>query len=420
MRRRYYCFVAAVALFAAVLWPQPARSAQVLTLSQAIDRAVKLAPTVASAEAASDFSAAKLMEARAPLFPSISGNIEYQQTPGYATVITNRGLSTAQIALDYTAFDWGRRRAQLRAARYADQAAVIGVRGARSQIVFDTTVAYFGLLNARETEEELGKSLDRMKRYVAVIEALERSGRATMSDVLKIRAARDSTELGLSSARQVRETASVMLASLVGDYGNSDLEIAAVRTLPPRPQGDISRSPALMAAQRTVNSAKLAVRAAEAERYPTFKIALTTGFLGVDPAKTIANNGGASYDGMVSIPIFQGGAISARIDEAMARMRSAEAQVRQVKLALSEGLAEASVAYRNARRQLGILARSQSTIDDGFALDWARFLGGGNVSLLEVLDAYRQAENLRIARFNQKFAVRKAAAQARLVLGLDQ
>jgi outer membrane protein TolC len=420
MRRFYYCLAAAAVLFAAVLWPQPARSAEVLTLSQAIARAVRLAPTVAGAEAASDFSAARVQETRAPLFPSLSANIEYQQTPGYASVVTNRGLSVAQIMLDYTAFDWGRRIAELRAARYADQAAVLGMRGARGQIVFDTTVAYFDLLKARDTEGELRKSADRMTRYVAVIQALERSGRANMSDVLKIRSARDSAELGLSSARQARETSSVILGSLVGEYGTTDLGIAAVRTLAAEPNGDIAKSPALQAAERTVNSAELALRAAEAERYPTFKIALTTGFLGVDPAKTIANNGGASYDGMVSIPIFQGGAISARIDEARARVLSAKAQVRQVKLALSQSLAEASLAYRNARAQLAILSRSQSTADDGFALDWARFLGGGHVSLLEVLDAYRQAEDLRIARFDQKFAVWKAAAQARLVLGLDQ
>jgi hypothetical protein len=44
-------------------------------------------------------------------------------------------------------------------------------------------------------------------------------------------------------------------------------------------------------------------------------------------------------------------------------------------------------------------------------------LGGGNVTLLEVLDAFQQAENLHLTRLDQEFATRQAAAQAALVLG---
>ena len=35
-------------------------------------------------------------------------------------------------------------------------------------------------------------------------------------------------------------------------------------------------------------------------------------------------------------------------------------------------------------------------------------------------DAYQQAENLRIARFDQEFNARQATAQAELILGLPQ
>ncbi len=418
--RRCPCIFGAVALCATLIMPSSARSAEVLTLAEAVARALRLAPSVANAAAGSDFSEARLREMRGPLFPSLFTSVEYEQTPGYANVVTNRGLSSAQLSLGYTAFDWGRRMAEARGARYASEAARLGVAAARSQIVFDTTLAYFDLVRAREAEKELGKSLDRVTRYVAIIEALRRSGQSNMSDVLRICATRDAAELALSKARQDRETSSVMLGSLIGDYGNAELAVASVPTPPAEPKGSLSENPTLRAAQRSVSSAESDVRAAEAEAYPTFQVSLTTGFMGVDPGKTIANNGGASYDGLVSMPIFEGGAIAARIDEAKARQRSAQAQVRQIKLALGRDLAEASLAYRNARKQLDILARSQSTADDGFNLDWARFLGGGQVTLLEVLDAYQSAEGIRLARFDQQFALWKSVAQACLALGQDQ
>jgi hypothetical protein len=65
------------------------------------------------------------------------------------------------------------------------------------------------------------------------------------------------------------------------------------------------------------------------------------------------------------------------------------------------------------------LRRSQQSAGDAFALAWTRFLGGGNVSVLEVTTAYQQAETLRAAQFDQEFNARQAAAQARMLIGLQ-
>jgi hypothetical protein len=62
--------------------------------------------------------------------------------------------------------------------------------------------------------------------------------------------------------------------------------------------------------------------------------------------------------------------------------------------------------------------RSQKTAHDSFALDWTRFLGGGNVTILEVIDAYQQAETLQLTRLDQEFVARQASAQAALILGI--
>jgi outer membrane protein TolC len=82
-------------------------------------------------------------------------------------------------------------------------------------------------------------------------------------------------------------------------------------------------------------------------------------------------------------------------------------------------MADAALRYRQARDQLALLASAQPTADDAFALTWTRFLGGGTVTLLEVLDAYQQAEQLRLARFDQEFAARQASAEGALLQGVD-
>jgi outer membrane protein len=388
-----------------------------LTLEDAIARALSTAPAIAQARAASDLSDAGVREQFAPLLPNLTASSEYYQAPGYNEIITNRGLSSAMLTLDYTAWDWGRRSAQWRAARYASEAATLGVAAARAQIVFDTSVAYYDLTRTREADAELRASLERLNRYVATVEQLRRSGRAIANDVLKIESARDSAELALATAHSNRRRASAVLGALIGDYTAGDIEIASLTGIPSLSGGEIDQSPEVRAAQRSISAATLQVKAAKAEWLPTFKVALTTGFLGIDPPATVNHNYGASYDGVISMPLFQGGLVAAHVDQAKARELSAVAQLRQAKYLLSRRIADASARYDQARDELTILAHAQPTADDAFALTWTRFLGGGNATLLEVLDAYQQAEQLRLVRFDQEYAARAGAAETALLYG---
>ncbi len=393
---------------------------ETLTLDQAIQRALAFAPTVASASAQNDLGIAMVREARAPLYPSLWAGSEYMQAPGYSKTISNGGLSDAMLTLDYTAYDFGRRLAQARAALYQSQADSYGVRAARLQIIFDTTVAYYDLLRAREIDHELDTEHARLERYVAVVKALRASGRSIENDVLKAQTASNNAGLLSSSAHHNVEHAAAVLGALIGQFGPSDITATEVSGLPAWPGDDLSRNPMLQAAQRVVASAKASVQAAERERYPTVKLALTAGWQGINPQRTLTHEAGASYDGLVSMPLFDGGLISAHIDEARAKVAAAQAQVRQVELELRKQLADAAPRYRQARDQLALLTSAEPTAQDNFALTWARFLGGGNVTLLEVLDAFQQVEQLRLARPDQVFATRQTAAQAALTLGRDQ
>ena len=407
---------AAVLAAVTAIWASVAGAAT-LTLPDAIDRALRYAPSVDVATATSEMSVGHVREQRAPLFPTLASGVEYYQGPGYNPVITNKGLSAALVTLDYTAWDWGRRQARLRAAEYVLEASRLGVAAARAQIVFDTTVAYFDLLRAREAQRYLQGSLQRLERYVATIESLKNSGRAIASDVLKVRTARNGTELALDMARGNSERASATLGSLIGAPNQTELDIAPITGVMAKPAGDIAQSAVIQAARRAILSATSQINVAKAERLPTLQLALTTGFLGIDPRNTINRNGGASYDGVVSMPIFDGGLIRSHIDQAKAKEHSAIAQARQAEYLITRRLADASLRYDEAMRQLDILSRAQPTADDAFALTWTRFLGGGTATMLEVLDSYQTAEQLRLQRPDQEFTAREAVAETNLLYG---
>jgi outer membrane protein TolC len=398
----------------------PTSHADTLTLQDAIDHALRFAPSLEMATATSDLSEARTREMLAPMMPAISAGAEYYQAPGYDEVITNRGLSSGLLALDYTALDFGRRMSRVRAARYAAEAARLGIVAARAQIVFDISVAYFDLMRAKRAVIETQANVDRLRRYVDTIDQLQRSGRAIENDTLKVRTTRDAAELALSDARNDQLRAAAMLGSMIGDFTRNDFDIVDIRELPPMPDGEVRNTPTMRAAMRAIDSSKMQVQAAQAERYPTLQVALTAGALGVDPANTFGQHYGASYDGVLSMPIFQGGLISSHIDQAKAKQLQALAQARSVEYVLRQRFDDARLRYQRALDELAILKRALPTADDAFALTWTRFLGGGTATLLEVLDAYEEAENLRITRIQQDFAAREAAAEGALLCGATQ
>src|SRR5438876_6544726 len=300
LRLRWRLVIAAV--LAVILWTaalplSDAWAAKSITLDEAIARALQVAPSIDSAIAQTDLSGGRVEEAWAPFYPWISANGEYTQAPGYDKTISNGGLTQAQLALTYTAFDGGRRQAQLRSARYAAQAAAFGIRAAQAQIVFDVTVGYFDLLRERETERELDTSVIRLSKYVNIVEALLRSGRAIANDVRTLRVTRDLAELAHAAAHQAAAQASIGLGSMVGDFDDATLQVAEVSGLPPPPPGDFAKNPAYEAAARQVEAGKLMVDAARAERSPAVNLTLTSGWQGINPPKTFGHHLGASYDG---------------------------------------------------------------------------------------------------------------------------
>ncbi len=409
-----------IAAFAMLLFLAPSARADTLTLQNAIDLALRFAPSLEMATATSDLSEARTREMRAPMMPSISAGSEYYQAPGYDEVITNRGLTSGLLALDYTAVDFGRRMSRVRAARYAAEAARLGIVATRAQIVFDITVAYFDLMRAKRAVIETQANVDRLSRYVDTVDQLQRNGRAIENDTLKVRTTRDAAELALSDARNDQLRAAANLGSMIGDFTRNDFDIVNITELPRMPSGDLRTTPTMRAAMRAIDSSKMQVQAAQAERYPTVQLALTAGALGIDPQSTFGHHYGASYDGVLSMPIFQGGLITSHIDQAKAKQLQALAQARSAEYILRRRIADVRLRYQRALDDLTILNRALPTADDAFSLTWTRFLGGGSATLLEVLDAYEQAENLRITRVQQDFNAREAAAEGALLYGATQ
>ncbi|HYA36495.1 MAG TPA: TolC family protein [Candidatus Binataceae bacterium] len=411
--RFFHAVTIAVALFG---FTPIARASDALTLDQCIARALATIPRLAQSFAEVSLVLAQRDETAASLNPSLRFDLQYLQEPGYREAITNRGVAAAQLIGDYLIYDGGRRQAQLRAAKYALDSSRFGLALARNEVVFDTTVAFFALIHASRSEQEMRASVERLQRYLSVLESLRQSGRATANDVLRMDLMLRDARVQLDSFSHDRTRAAFALGALIGDYGHGDINVAT----PPdisnvSANAQVDANPAVRALERDRASALAQLDAARDENYPTLSTELTAGFLGTDPPTAVTRYGGASYGGVLSVPIFQGGAIRARVDQAKAKVRQSYAALAQARIDIGERMAEARSRLDGARSSIAMLEQAVPIAESSFQLSWSRFLGGGTITVLEIVDSYNQSISRRLALIDRQFDASQAAAEISLL-----
>ena len=141
------------------------------------------------------------------------------------------------------------------------------------------------------------------------------------------------------------------------------------------------------------------------------------GALGVQPGPAFHDNGGGQFLFGFTVPLYDGGGISARVAAAVAAARTAEANVEQSRQTIQIALARAGAEAARAQEDLTAWQHAIPQAQDDFQLMRARYLGGGNVRLLEVLDALNQYVDARIHVPQALLTYRIAVATQEQILG---
>lgn len=368
---------------------------------------------------------ALLREAHATMFPQIDLN-----SAGSRNRITTLGgtplpSTVPAIRNDFrlaasTAFEldfWGRIRraqeavrAQLMATRFARDVTELSIAGATAQ-------AYF-LVRALDAQSTVATdSLNLRDEGLQVARSRVRAGLASDLELRQAEGARADASAQLVDLARQRAQARNALALLVGRPGleivQGDLRAIPLPPVPPAglPSALLDRRPDVRAAEQTLAAANARVGVARAAMMPT--ISLTGSFGGQSRDLSDLLMTGARIWSLgfgLTLPIFDEGRLSARLDQAEARreaavgayQKAAQSAYREVADALAgvsaSGEAETVVQARaEAARGAARLAR----------LRWE----AGHAPYLEVLDAQRTLNDAELAIVRIR--------QSRLSYGVD-
>lgn len=389
----------AVALLAVPLAGQEPRDTLVLTLEEAVTRALATSEEVQTARAQRSLADAQITQARAGAFPQVTGGVAYNRTlasifdglqlgappePGeepptnpFASLPFGRPNTwSASLQITQPLYTAGRVGTALAIARNVRAAADLQIEEAEADVALQVREAYFQLVLAEQMVDIAREAHALADQTLRQVELFRQQGTASEFDVLRARVERDNLEPGIVEARNARRLAELNVKRLVNLPAErpiapatplapavADVDRAALRAA-------LERRPALRALDEQVAAREGAVRIARAERLPSIGAAANFAYQAfpdqVSPFDTDWRRDW-SVGVQASVPIFNGFRTRGQVDQARAELRIAElqrAQLRQgLELELEAALGEFDAARAQIEARRATVAQAQRALE---------------------------------------------------------
>ena len=272
------------------------------------------------------------------------------------------------LALKWLLFDFGRRGAQLDAARADSFVANVAFTGAHQKLIFDVSQAYFGLGAARGRLHAAQKALTTALTTQEAATAKRNNGLATVVAVAQAERQTAQSRYTLAAAEGAQRSAQANLIAALGVPAATQIEVvdSADLPLPTTPALSVSKAvdqalahrPDIIAALGKVDAAQAALKGEKRSYYPTIELS----------GKAFQNIGSLNSDGgpyssidrpgqsillSFSVPLFDGGMRRSRISMADAKAREAQEELAVTRDSVSQQVVRAYDALLTSLAEYG-------------------------------------------------------------------
>ena len=403
--------------------PGEAYQAQ-LTIKEAILRAFGRNPNIAMAAAQISVGKANLSEAESAWFPQVSlqGNTGRSHRTDSSGSLNNN--ASAGLNLRQLLWDFGKTNGSIDEQNNLSDAYRYQLYDALNQVGMETLQTYLQVKRYQALEQSAKENIDSLNRVLDMANLRAEAGLSSQSDVLQAQTRIAGLNATMAQYHAQRISAQAALSVLTGVTSDTlpDLPVdllkqkITLKTLP------YEQSYSVRSARAKQLAADERVRQAQAQHWPT---------LSVQAGRTRYQSSNSNYwDDQVQLvvdaPLYQGGAVSARVDAAEGDRANARAEVEASKLNINQKAATAWADLTGARQrqeagemQFASAERARGVYQDEYRLS-KRSLN----DLLSIEQDVFQADTAAItARYDGwDAAVRYAAAADNLLdmLGIER
>ncbi|MFU0812890.1 MAG: Outer membrane protein TolC [Rahnella inusitata] len=397
-----------------------------LSLRDAILRAFARNPQIAEAAAQIRVGNGNLDEAKSAWYPQIS----LQGTAGKSHQTDSAGSlsnnASAGIQLSQLLYDFGRTGGSIDQQEYLSDSYRYSLYSTMTDVALSTMQAYLSVKRYQALSLAARDNIVSIERVKDTARLRADAGLSSQSDVLQAETRIAGMRATVEQYRAQQRSAQAQLTVLTGVVSDNlpDLPQSLLDQKVTLDKIPYENSTLVRAAQAKQQAAIQLVNQTEAQHWPTLKI---------QAGRTRYENtggGGSYWDDQVQLavdaPVYQGGAVSAKVRAAEGQRQAAQADVEKAKLDINQ---KASTAYADmiggqqrqvaGEEQYGSATHTRSVYQDEYKLS-KRSLN----DLLSVEQDVFQADTMRIGALYDGWdaTVRYAAAVDNLVdmLGIDR
>lgn len=415
-----------------------------VSLQEAIQVAHQNHGRVASAEESVEAARQRVRQARTGTLPTLNGSIGFsgrgtsslgglfggepsQRIPGAGRqvietdqVTTDRGLQP-RFSLNFSPFDGGLTRANVRQARAGVESNLANLGAVRNNLAFEVATNYLAQLRA-ERLLELREEQERLAaEQLRSVEARIRVGDAAEADrALPLSELRNRQVDRILAQNDVRVAANALRNSMGLQTGPALqlVELAEARDplAPMDTYVELARRqrPEVVQAEAQVRIAQTGITIARIGRRPR----LDTSFsFNVSPNDAF-NRSDFSFGAAISMPLWDAGLTQAREQEARADVQSATAVLEQAKRDVTAETVEAYLNVVNARERLEAARLAVDAARINLAAQTARYERGlAGITVIDLIQAQVQFATASNNAINARYDIHLAEAALNRAIG---
>ncbi len=411
-----------------------------LTLKDALALAERNDPAVLAATGDAAAANEDRRQARAALYPALSGRSEYLGTQGNGKLSESRFVTNDGV---HVYRDWAVVHQDLspgalsgsgiQRASAAQSLARAKLEVARRGLAATVTKNYYALIVAQRKYATAQTALDQARRSLAISQDLERGREVAHSDVIRSELLENSQQQALQESKLSMENARLDLAVLLfRDFDEDfslvdDLDVAPVLPSLDEAENMASRAnPALAAAIETLRGTRLDVKIARQAFLPTLTVDAVYGIeanafalhstVAAAKADGPLPNLGYFITASLNVPVWDWGVRRSKLKQSEIKHEEAEADLSAAQRTLVRNLRGFYDEAQLARDQIDLLRRGVDLASEGLRLNTLRYQAG-EAPIVDLVDAQASAIQARNAYDDGMVRYRLAVASLQTITG---
>ena len=399
-----------------------------LTVEQCVAIALKNNPEIHIAEGNFDAAEAAFTSARSAFFPQIAFSATATKNAGTFLIgpiarpgeFNNYSAGFQGLQLF---FDFGRTIGRVSSASgYADASAE-DYRGTQQNIVLNTNISYFGLLQAKRVRNVSNETVKQTEEHLRQARAFYKVGKNPQFDVVKAEVDVANAQVNLIRSENALKLARIQLENVLGVKLKDDIVLKDILEVPQESKVELKDAletafktrPEVIASRIRVDANHALLTAAKAAHLPSISVTGGYSWRGYALDQPLYNswNVGLSF----SLPIFQGWALAAGVDQAGANLRAAEASNEATLQSVVLDVQQQYLALQESAQRIEASKKLVAQAEEALKLSEGRYNYGAG-SQIEITDAQLTLANARITYIQSLYDYRVAYAKLQRAMGL--